>query len=142
VKDVCAKIKETIRRHKIEASFVDLNVAEILIEKIALVFDLDRNRSLIWETVKGQMELKEYGENSEVWEKQLMECLLSFRGEVFLVITNEEFYPWPILRCRKEDLAVIIADQFFFEYFIFDAEMHKIVFDTHHNTLLCYSALS
>ncbi|SDC02105.1 hypothetical protein [Niabella drilacis] len=132
-------IMTTINSRGINALFVEANDAERLIQQIATIFDLKLNRLFVWETSKAQGVLMAYDGSTDIWEGQLLAFISDFQSEVFLVLTNEAYYPWPVLKCKKEEVVTIISEQFFFEYFIFDSTMNKIVFDTHQNMLQRYS---
>lgn len=67
------------------------------------------------------------------------EFLLEFDRFVYLAITDDEFYPWPIIKFCSRDIVSILESQQYFEFFIFDGSMNRILFDTHDNQLILCS---
>jgi len=133
---------KTINEKGINASFIKQEESDRLVERLFAIFDLDINQLFVWENFKGHIVYNEYQDKNEIWNSCVGKLIFDFRNDIFVAVTNEEYYPWPILSCKKTDIISIISEQSYFEYFIFDSEMNKIVFDTHHNILMRYSSES
>lgn len=117
-------------------SFLADDECSSLISRIADKFKLDTDGLFMWEDVKVADRL-EYADSME-WESGLSRYLQDFKKGVFVVITDENFYPWPVFKCHKYDLIRILENQRYFEYFLFDSLQQKLLFDTHHNEfILC-----
>ena len=55
---------------------------------------------------------------------------------MFLLVTDDEHEPWPVLEGRLEELLTLIGEQRYFEYILVSRNKKLCVFDTHHNTLV------
>ena len=97
-------------------------------------FDFSYDKKFIWEGLKSSpFKIIEYGDK---WEYFLSIFLQEFCDKIFLVITNEEFYPWMILEGNSNELIQLLKEHPFFEYFIFDRSKDYVLFDTHHNEFI------
>jgi hypothetical protein len=103
-----------------------------LITDLAAKFSFDLTRLFIW-AKKDLHNLYEYGDDREKWETLIRDLSNRFDEEIFLCITNEEFYPWKIIKGRKQVIIGLLMELSWFEYFIFDATLQYVVFDTHDN---------
>lgn len=133
------EILKTVNENKISASFIEPEEANRMIKGLFRIFNLDVNQLFVWEDFKGHIVFNKYGDKSKIWNASLDKFIFDFQNDIFVAVTNEEYYPWPILSCKKADIVSILNEQSYFEYFIFDSKMDKIIFDTHHNTLMRYS---
>jgi hypothetical protein len=105
--------------------------ANRLINDLVNIFRLDLSQKYLWQGVEAAA--MSYSEDATVWMSLLLEQLDEFQEQIYLVVTDDEFYPWPVLNCFKEDLPRILSSQQFFEFFLFDQTMKCILFDTHAN---------
>jgi hypothetical protein len=112
--------------------FVSDEKAEQLITDLAAKFSFDLTKLFIWAN-KDLHNFYEYGEDQEKWKTIIHDLSKRFDEEIFLCITNEEFYPWKIIKGRKEVIVEWLPELPWFEYFIFDATLQYVVFDTHDN---------
>lgn len=117
---------------KEDCHFVSDERATQLITDLATKFSFDLTKLFIW-TKKDLHNLYEYGDDREKWETLIRDLSSRFDEEVFLCITNEEFYPWKIIKGRKQVIIELLMELSWFEYFIFDATLQYVVFDTHDN---------
>ena len=62
--------------------------------------------------------------------------LRGFPGNIYLVVTNEQHYPWLVIAMPAGDVQGLLLELPYFEYFVFDDAMERVVFDTHHNSLI------
>ena len=133
-------INTTIAENGLEASFVEPEEAERLLVEISTVFDFSLNSIFPWDDVKkGSVVYKECPQETDIWKNYFAEFTADFEDRVFLAVSDTSDYPWPVLSCLKADAAFIILDQHYFEYFIFDAGMNKILFENHHDVLYRYT---
>ncbi len=96
------------------------------------IFELDTERLYLWESKKG--EKFDYSQDS--WVSVLKNQLADFEEVLYLVVTDDEFPPWLVYKCKKGDLLKLLPELRFFEYFLFDERMKKVVFDNHHNQFI------
>lgn len=112
--------------------FVPEEKATQLITDLAAKFSFDLTKLFIW-AQKDLHNIYEYGDDRNQWETTIQDLSKRFDEEVFLCITNEEFYPWKVLKGKKPAVIALLTDLPKFEYFVFDATLQYIVFDTHDN---------
>ena len=90
-----------------------------------------------WSSLKSRHCAIEYGHDAAAWSHALESQMSKMEGrEVFVAITDDEVGPWPIVSIEKSCLAALLSELPFFEYFFFEANCDRIVFDTHHNTIV------
>lgn len=106
-----------------------------LIQRVAIQFRLDLSSLYVWEGIKAERVVS-YGDSIDEWEKSISLFLRNFAVEIYLVVTDDEFYPWTIFKCNKECIVRLLSDLQFFEFFIFDDLMCHILFDNHENKLI------
>jgi hypothetical protein len=109
--------------------------AKVLIEKLSKKFSFDLSNRYLWENLSIKESYVYTNENSE-WEILFSKLLQKFEDIIFLVITDDDFYPWPIFECKKHLIVKILNEQQYFEFFIFDNLMKILLFDTHENELI------
>ena len=63
-------------------------------------------------------------------------------GNVYLIVTDDEYGPWPVFQGCRVDIMRLIYEQRFFEYILSDEELKWAVFDTHHNRLFVVGDLA
>jgi hypothetical protein len=113
-------------------SYVSEEKAVQLIRDLAAQFSFDVTKLFIWAN-KNLHSIYEYGDDPEKWKETLRDLLDRFDEDIFIVVSNEVFYPWRILNCRKQGLPELLQELPSFEYFIFDSSLQYVVFDTHDN---------
>lgn len=106
-----------------------------LVTELAKKFMFDIDRLFVWDTLTA-VDWTDYSNGIEIWNVSLSKFLDKFQKEIFIVITDENFFPWPIFKCCKTDLIKILENVRFFEYFLFDSLQKQILFDTHDNSLM------
>ena len=112
--------------------FVSDEKAAQLIRDLAGKFSFDISALFIWAN-KNLHTIYEYGDDLEKWEGALRDLVDRFDEDIFIAVSNEVFYPWQILSCRKEGVVELLRELPPFEYFIFDSSLQYVVFDTHDN---------
>jgi hypothetical protein len=117
---------------KQEVYFVSDEKAAQLTKDLAAKFSFDLSRLFIWAN-KDLHTVYEYGDDHEKWLTTITELIDRFDEEIFLAVTDEDFYPWKILTGNKQVILNLLQDLPPFEYFIFDASLQYVVFDTHDN---------
>jgi hypothetical protein len=106
-----------------------------LIVKLAEKFSFDLGQRWLWDSTR-QSETYDYNNNPGQWETIFRELLSRFADQIFLVVSDDEFYPWKVLQCKKDECVNLLNELPYFELFIFDDFMKTVVFDTHHNCLI------
>ena len=107
--------------------------AKELVTTIAGKYGLDPEGFLSWEKMEGIA--YPYNDPSE-WGLLLSSMLGFFTGDVYLVVTNETYFPWPVIVLPAEDIQPLLLELPHFEFFIFDDTMERVVVDTHYNELI------
>jgi len=110
--------------------------ANDLLDGLADLHGFDTARRCWWESF-GVAKTFNYGNSVDEWAR-CVEVLLSDMGRpVFLVVTDDEFPPWPVLRVdRGVDIVEVIGGFRFFEYFVFSRDLSRVFFDFHDNVLV------
>jgi hypothetical protein len=129
--DLTRKIQSAING-KEDCYFISDEQATQLTTDLSAKFSFDLTKLFIW-TKKDLHNFYEYGDDREKWATTIRELLNRFDEDIFLCITNEEFYPWKIIKGRKPVIIDLLQELPCFEYFIFDATLQYVVFDTHEN---------
>jgi len=130
-KDLFKAISSAING-KEDCYFVPDERATQLITDLTAKFSFDLTKLFIW-AKKDLHNFYEYGDDREKWETIIGDLSNRFDEEIFLCITNEEFYPWKIIKGKKSVIIGLLTELPWFEYFIFDATLQYVVFDTHDN---------
>jgi hypothetical protein len=130
-------IKKTIREEKMQCNFVADDQATQLIQNLAAKFSFDTNQLFIWSN-KDVSEIYNYEEDPSSWEPLMQNLLTKFDDQLFLAVTDEEFFPWDVLNCSKDSFIKLLREQRYFEYFIFDFSFACVLFDTHDNSLILF----
>lgn len=112
--------------------FVSDEKAAQLIRDLSAQFSFDISKLFIWAN-KNLHTIYEYGDDPEKWKDTLQNLLDRFDEDIFIAVSNEVFYPWQILSCRKQGVVELLQQLPPFEYFIFDSSLQYVVFDTHDN---------
>jgi len=128
-------IESYIKLKKIPCSRLADNDAKMLIEKLVNHHSLDLSRLYLWEDIIPKASFF-YGDNSSLWEDRFYSFLQDYDNEIYLSVTDDEFYPWEIFKCEKKTIIGLLNEQQYFEFFIFDISLKQILFDTHHNELI------
>ena len=108
-----------------------------MLENLANIFSFDLSNKYLWEDAYIKEKIA-YADSYE-WEVSLSALLKSFSERIYLVVTDDDFYPWAVFNCKAESIVDILKEQQYFEFFIFDKSMNYILFDTHANELLLAS---
>ena len=138
-KNLIQDIEKAISQEKIQCNFIAADEAVKLTKTLIAKFSFDINQLFIWADKKIS-EVYSYQEDPNSWE-QLMHVLLSkFDEQLFLAVTDEEYFPWNVLKCNKDTCIKLLKGQRYFEYFIFDASMGYVLFDTHDNSFLLFQS--
>ena len=107
--------------------------SEKILQKVSDKFNIDKSKLYPWESDYPQQENTGYGDN---WDTIFTETLSKLNEELYLVVTDDERPPWQIYVGSPQEIKMLIEEQRFFEYFLFDIKMAVLVFDTHHNSLI------
>jgi|GEM_PF-1111162 len=131
-------LSENIRffldRKKIDYQFFPPGESDPLIRMLASRRGLDLDRRWLWEAVEGPISID--CEEDKDWNFAMDQWLPRFDEKIFLAVTSDEFFPWPVFEMPKTSLAELLSDNIAFEYFIFDLGMENVLFETHDNQLI------
>ncbi len=119
--------------------FQKLNELEAiqLLEEIRNRFNFDYNKLFIWDQVFENYILQDY--DSDTWGEFLENKLKFFNKKIYLVISNENYYPWDIFFGLTDELKSLLDELSPFEYFVFDETFSCVLFDNHHDDLILVS---
>ncbi|WP_422505646.1 hypothetical protein [Stenotrophomonas sp. GZD-301] len=110
--------------------------AGALFVRLVDVHGIDSKRLYWWESLKKGGSLH-YRDSGDGWRAQVSSLLTDMGDPVFLVVTDDEPPPWPVLRFeRGTEVVKLLGDMHFFEYFVFSQNCGKVFFDTHDNFLI------
>ena len=112
--------------------------AESLRVRVAARFGWVEGRLWGWEARPAHATSISYGGTDGV--ARLEELLPASSAPLYLFVTDDEAPPWPCVCAPKSVLAELVREHRFFEYFVVDAALEQIVFDTHHDTLVTWRA--
>lgn len=124
-----------------DCSFLPDQDGRGLILKLAEKFSFDLDQRWIWDSNRSG-EIYDYNNGPDRWKTVFRELLSRFSDRIFLVVSDDEFYPWKALQCKRDDCINLLSELPSFEYFIFDEFMKTVVFDTHHNCLVIFEPVT
>ena len=128
-------IRDFINSNRIKCQDVPEPDAKKLIESLRDIYQFDLMNKYIWEDLVFK-EFVDYSNDNHYWESLARMVEDNFNNELYFVLTDDEFYPWPVFYCEKESVFLIIKEHAYFEFFIFDRSMNHLLFDNHQNRLL------
>lgn len=112
-------------------------LARQVLDKIAASFVEDRDAVYWWQSLKHEAVIYDCSSSQEAAFLIIDEFLkLIPEKRVFIVPTDDNPGPWPVVVTKKDLLAPALKSLPFFEYFISSERCDKLLFDTHHNQLL------
>ncbi|HWK02140.1 MAG TPA: hypothetical protein VNS58_00815 [Puia sp.] len=130
-------IEDAIGRETIDCDFIPDENGTQLIIRLAEKFSFEIKQLFMWAN-KNPAEVYDYQKTPNQWEHLLLRSLANFSDRIFLVVTNEDFFPWKVLDCKKDNCIKLLTELPYFEYFIFDDSMDYVLFDTHDNALILF----
>jgi hypothetical protein len=133
--DLFDAIKDYASNHQ-EVKVLDPDEAERLRNLVADHFCFPKDGIWWWQSAPGSSMMIPY-EGTDGLER-LLGILRDIGAPAYLFITDDEPAPWPCVSGHPHALVDMVREQRFFEYFVVDPEMKWIIFDTHHNSLVCY----
>jgi len=107
--------------------------AQSFVTAVAGRYGIDLDSYFPWDKMEGIV--YPYDDPSG-WGLLLSSMLNVFPGDIYLVVTDEQHYPWPVIVMPAADVQDMLLELPYFEYFVFDAAMEEVVFDTHHDSLI------
>ncbi|MBK8626938.1 MAG: hypothetical protein IPN86_15635 [Saprospiraceae bacterium] len=128
--DLVLEINELVKEFELKVVLLSELEEQELFTKLKINFGFDYNKLFIWQMALNFIDIEyESDEWQEIWCKNLD----GFNDNIYICISDETLYPWKIYFGPKDMILNIICELPFFEYFIFDGDMEKVIFDTHHN---------
>lgn len=107
--------------------------ASTLIERFSKKHVADVDKRWWWASLKSEGNICKYSDNGGL---ELIANLLRKHSQIFLVVTDDEFPPWPVFQVATSDVLEILDDNRFFEFMVADLELEHYIFDTHDNCLV------
>jgi hypothetical protein len=133
MKPLIGSIRGFLNKEAIDYRFFTANEGKQLIEMLAARHKIDLNRKWLWEERPAAIAI-DY-DNKKDWEFAMKTWLPRFDERIVLVVTDDEFFPWPFFEMPKTCLEELLADAPYFEYFVFDLRMEHILFESHEDHL-------
>ena len=134
-KEFESEIFLSIKENVIDCCFLTMNEAINLSNRISKKFDLDFSKSFLWADERASL-ISSYENQWELRWHHLMGSISGLSNDLFLVISEDDHSPPPVLKIKKNDLTKLLDDSRIFEYFVTDSDLAFIVFDNHHNEIL------
>lgn len=97
--DLITTITSFTHSNDIRCTLLQEKDANLLVKNLANSFHLDLSQRYLWQGVEAAA--MSYSEDATVWMSLLLEQLDEFQEQIYLVVTDDEFYPWPVLNCFK-----------------------------------------
>lgn len=131
------ELLQAIREYIINNNSIEELSHEDSLNAIGVVADKfikDRKRVWWWETLLETPAILPYEGNDGI--SLLLSMVNDAKTTVLLYITDDEIGPWPVFRGNLREIAEMILQLRFFEYFISDESFSWLIFDTHMNSLV------
>lgn len=125
------KINEIVRNSPYGIKLLSIEEANLYNEKIKTSFSLNYQKLFIWDEIKKMSELIPYTNSN--WNELALVNFNRLKKDIFLVVSDEEYFPWQIINGSTNSILEFIIEQPFFEYFVFDQNLEILIFDTHDN---------
>lgn len=132
MKNIKLSIQEQVYNLNLEFKYINNDESEHILQLLARKFNFDLENRWLWD---GNLKSKVQSYSND-WEYLLKLELSDLSDSIFICPSDDEFYPWPLFKGPKDQVIELLKSLYFFEYFIFDERMNKVLFDTHHNTLV------
>jgi hypothetical protein len=110
--------------------------AEGLLARLASAYGLEVQELFPWE-LAGARAVYAYDLPSS-WELLFPPLLEQLQEEVYLAVTNEDGYPWAVVAMPSAYVTDLLLELPYFEYFIFDEGMDRVVLDTREEVLAVF----
>ena len=110
--------------------------ADVLLRRLVEIHGIDSTRHYWWESLATSRFVR-YSTSGNDWREQIAVFLADMGDPVFLAITDDEPPPWRVLRIEHgSEVATLLSEMRFFEYFVFSQDCARVFFDTHDNVLI------
>ncbi len=129
--EILIDLENCISENKLGICILSKEEKDTIFLKILEFYKFEFNKLFIWDGIEG--EIIPYEERD--WFEIIFEVTSVFENEIYICITNEDYFPWEILKGKKKDILRLLNDFYYFEYFLFDGGFNRVVFDTHHNII-------
>lgn len=106
-----------------------------VLDRVARRFVSDPSQRWWWTSLKVSTHVYSYEEPQFIGT--LSQVLRDLKAErVFLIATDDEFSPWPVVVGGVAEILVLLEALPFFEFFVTSEFIDWVLFDTHHNELI------
>jgi hypothetical protein len=137
--DLTSSISKFSDENLINYRLLARDESNLLLTLVARRFNFDLSKCYVWEGLTAKS-VYNYGDDSKVWRETFELLIEQFNRIVYLVVTDDEFYPWDVFELDKEAVPQIILNSRYFEYILFDQNMNEVLFDTHDNSLIFFKS--
>lgn len=103
------------------------------LNRFAANYKVEVNSRWWWESLGRTSTVIQYGDDDGL---EIIKNYIDGSSIVYFVVTDDEFYPWPVFKGPLYRFMELISEQRIFEYFLVDIEEEWCIFDTHHNSLI------
>jgi len=110
--------------------------AEELLKRLAAAYELEVQELFPWD-LEGARAVYAYDLPAS-WELLFPPLLDLLQDAVYLAVTNEEGYPWAVVALPSAYVVDLLLELPYFEYFIFDEGMDRVVCDTRQEVLAVF----
>jgi hypothetical protein len=110
--------------------------ADGLLARLASGYELEVRQLFPWD-LAGARSVYAYDLPSS-WELLFPPLLDQLQDAVYLAVTSEEGYPWAVVAMPSAYVVDLLLELPYFEYFIFDEGMDRVVYDTHQEMLAVF----
>lgn len=118
---------------------LDKDKSHKLITKASRKFVSDPMKRWWWESLSCDSKTVEYSDDDGL---EIIKMNLKGDNSVFLVVTDDEFTPWPVFQGNLDEILELISEQRYFEYFLIGETEDWLIFDNHHNVLVVVGSIS
>lgn len=133
VVELLKSIRRYLSEHP-EIKVLEAEESERLRLLIASRFGLVTERTWWWERLPKEAVSLPYSDEEGL--DLLLNILPTPTAPFWLFVTDDNPPPWTCIYGTGTNLIEMLREQRFFEYFIVNAGLNWMVFDTHHNTLV------
>lgn len=112
---------------------LDSSQTTTLTNGVASSFVANSNKRWWWESLSCPNKTVDYGDEDGL---EIIGRNLAGDSTVYLVVTDDEFAPWPVFSGPLDCVLEIISELRYFEYFLVSEDSSWCIFDTHHNSLV------
>ena len=112
---------------------LDDGQAKDLLNRISDAFVINKNNLWWWQSLRYISKKIDYGNDDGL---EIINKITHGSDLVYLIITDDEFPPWPVFKGVIGNILDTISEQRYFEYFLVAEDESWCIFDNHHNSII------